>query len=351
MKGTTISLRTAVLISIIGFAAITLATALVQPLVVARFYPPAPDQGPAWYFWKLPQTSSLIRVTYWLGYAMHQIVVVVLLLAYRGERAERGRVSRANIAVLAVNLAFIALHLVQTALWYDGLAQDVPIWSSQGSVIVMLVLILFLEMPRRGLFWGAWRNVPQKTYGFVRRWHGIYITWAVVYTFWFHPMDGNWGLLSGFIYMFLLFVQMSLFNTSLHSNRAWVVLLEAFVVVHATLITVYKNNPIWPMFMVGFLVMFVVTQQHGLRLPSWAKAVVAGVFVAGVAALYVLVRGVEHAFEIAFIPVALYGGAIGLWAIGHLVDNVIDGVSRRSPDGRLRTGSQNGAERRENATG
>lgn len=44
------------------------------------------------------------------------------------------------------------LHLVQTWLWYDGLAQDVPIWSSQGSVIVMLVLILFLEMPRRGLW-------------------------------------------------------------------------------------------------------------------------------------------------------------------------------------------------------
>ncbi len=57
-----------------------------------------------------------------------------------------------SLIAFGVLTAVTAPHLVQTWLWYDGLAQDVPIWSSQGSVIVMLVLILFLETPRRGLW-------------------------------------------------------------------------------------------------------------------------------------------------------------------------------------------------------
>jgi hypothetical protein len=191
-------------------------------------------------------------------------------------------------------------------------------------VIVMLVLVLFLEIPRRGLFWGKRFTPAATTYKFVRKWHGIYIAWAVTYTFWFHPMDGNWGLLSGFIYIFLLFIQLSMFNTRLHSNMGWIVLLESFVAVHATLITIYKDNPIWPMFMVGFLVMLVFTQMHGLR---WARRLrwpITVVFVLGVIALYVFVRGIDHLYEISFIPVALYGGALALVLIGWAVErNVV----------------------------
>ncbi|MGC7094338.1 hypothetical protein ACPZ19_06725 [Amycolatopsis lurida] len=40
-----------------------------------------------------------------------------------------------NVIALAANLGFIALHEVQTQLFYDGLAQDVSIFSSQGSVV------------------------------------------------------------------------------------------------------------------------------------------------------------------------------------------------------------------------
>ena len=34
----------------------------------------------------------------------------------------------------------------QTHIWYDGLAQDVPIWTSQFSVIIMLVIILLASL-------------------------------------------------------------------------------------------------------------------------------------------------------------------------------------------------------------
>lgn len=305
-----------------GFAILTAVTAALTPGIVDRFYPLPVDQGPAWYTWQLANATTLTRITYWTGYALHQLIVWALLIRARilSERGEHPR--SLNAAVMAVNVAFVALHLLQTAIWYDGLAQDVPIWTSQGSVIVMLVLILFLEIPRRGLFWGKAFKAPERLYTFVRKWHGLYISWAIVFTFWFHPMDGNWGLLSGFIYMFLLFVQLGMFNTRLHMNRAWIVLLEAGVVVHATLITVYKDNPIWPMFMVGFLVMLVLTQMHAI---PWARRwrwPLLGLFVAGVAALYGFVRGFEHAYEITFIPIALYGGALGLLLLGHLIERL-----------------------------
>jgi hypothetical protein len=311
-----------------GFLVISIATVLLEPGLVRRFYPLPPDQGAAWYFWQLANPTTLTRVTYWLGYALHQIVVWALLIRSRAAGGEARRKANANL--LWVNLAFVALHLVQTWFWYDGLAQDVPIWTSQGSVIVMLVLILFLEIPRRGLAWGKKFEAPRRLYGFVQRWHGLYISWAIVYTFWFHPMDGNWGLMSGFIYMFLLFLQMSMFNRPIHTNPSWVVLMEAGVIVHATLITVYKDNPIWPMFMVGFLVMFVVTQMHAipvLRKWRWPITILS---IAATVAIYVFVRGISHAYEITFIPVALYGGAVGLWLLGLLIERIAPSRTERT---------------------
>ncbi|MFO7721117.1 MAG: hypothetical protein R6W85_11830, partial [Gillisia sp.] len=84
-------------------------------------------------------------------------------------------------------------HLVQTQIWYDGIAQDVSIWSSQVSVIIMLVLILLMEIPRRGLFWGKKIPFSKSITSFVRRYHGYYIAWAVIYTFWYHPMENTSG--------------------------------------------------------------------------------------------------------------------------------------------------------------
>ena len=56
-----------------------------------------------------------------------------------------------NYLALGVNGLFIVLHLVQTHLWYDGLAQDVSIWSALGSVVVMLVWVLLRCGPKGGV--------------------------------------------------------------------------------------------------------------------------------------------------------------------------------------------------------
>ncbi len=315
--------------SLIVFALISVATILLEPSLVARFYPLLPDKGPAWYFWQLPSATTLTRITYWTGYAVHQLVLWALLFQVRrNPQPKTGGISRLNLWVLGINLLFVILHLVQTQLWYDGLARDVPIWTSQGSVIVMLVLILYMELPRRGLFWGKSFQPPRRLNDFIRSWHGIYISWAIVYTFWFHPMDGNWGLMSGFIYMFLLFIQLSLFDTRLHFNRGWIVLLESFVAIHGTLITVYKDNPVWPMFLFGFAVMFFLTQMHTWKMPVWLKWTLLGAFLVSVILVYALVRGFNHIYEVTFIPVALYGGVLVLIGIGKILDRLPDRVKR-----------------------
>ena len=144
-----------------------------------------PDQGASWYFWKLPNPTVWTRFSVWGLYATHQLTMWGLIYAAqkRGERTSSGLHS-VNWISLGANAFFIVLHFAQTHIWYDGLAQDVSIWSSQGSVILMLVMILLIENRRRGLFWGKKAPIPKETSDFVRKYHGYVFAWAIIYTFW-----------------------------------------------------------------------------------------------------------------------------------------------------------------------
>ncbi len=317
-------------LSLVVFGVLTVLTALLTPLLVEKFYPLPPDLGSSWYGWQLATTTTAARISYWAGFVLHFGIVAAIAYRGKGMRPENpGGITRFNLQLFAVNVIFVALHLVQTHLWYDGLAKDVPIWTSQGSVIVMLVLILYMMIPRRGLLWGRVFPTSKRMQKLVGNIHGPFITFALIYTFWFHPMDGNWGLLSGFIYMFLLFIQLILFNTRVHFNGTWIVLLEFFVAVHGTLITVYKEMEIWPMFLFGFLVMFFLTQLHTWKVPTVGKWLALLAFIFSIAAVYGFVRGFNHIYEITFIPVALYGGALALVLIGFVWDRIAD---RSSPE-------------------
>ena len=81
-------------------------------------------------------------------------------------------------------------------------------------------------------------------------------------------METTAGHLIGLFYMFLLLLQGSLFMTRAHTNRWWTVSLELLVAVHGTLVAVMNSGPggQWPMFLFGFLGVFVLTQMHGLGL-------------------------------------------------------------------------------------
>ena len=56
-----------------------------------------------------------------------------------------------NFIALGINAVFVLSHYAQTAIFYDGIAQDLPSWTSQGAVIMMLFVIMMMENRRRGL--------------------------------------------------------------------------------------------------------------------------------------------------------------------------------------------------------
>jgi hypothetical protein len=305
-------------------ALLTALIALLGPRLRTAFVLP-PDQGSWFYAWQLAHPTFWSRFTAWTFYGLHQVTIWVLVALAMREKDHPDRVSRINVAFFLANLAFSLLHVLQTHLWYDGLAQDVPIWSSQYSVIVMLVLMLFMMIPERGIFLGRKVPLPAAALRFVRRWHGLYISWALVYTFWFHPTEGVPAILTGFFYMFLLFTQLGVANTRAHYVVGWVTILELLVGLHGPAIALINTNNGWPMFLFGFLFMFVFTQQFGLKLPAWARALVFAAYAAAVVYVYGFLfaeeKGLRSAYQVLFIPAALYGGAFALvglsWLLGR----------------------------------
>jgi hypothetical protein len=288
--------------------------------------PLLPDQGAAWYYWKLPEPTFWTRFTAWSLYLGHQFAIWGLIwYAQRRNLRYTTGLHKVNVVALAVNALFILLHFGQTHLWYDGLAQDVSIFSSQGSVIVLLVWVLLMENSRRGLFFGKKVPIKQEIGRFARQYHGYFFAWATIYTFWYHPMVSTSAHLIGFVYMFLLLLQGSLFFTRIHINRYWMVTMELTVALHGTLVAVMQGNNLWPMFLFGFLGIFVVTQMWGLGLKAWMRWGIIIAYVAAVTLVYSQL-GWGRLNEIVRIPVIeylsvlvlalIFGG--GLWVYGKI---------------------------------
>jgi hypothetical protein len=281
-----------------------------------------PDQGASWYFWKLPEPTIWTRATAWGMYLAHQLTLFGLIhhAQTRVSKYTSG-LHRVNLLALGANAFFILLHFVQTHVWYDGLAQDVSIWSSQASVVVLLVWVLLMENPRRGLFFGRKVPISKEITRFARKYHGYFFAWAIVYTFWYHPMVATLGHLVGFLYMFLLMLQGSLFFTRVHVNRIWTFVLEVAVLAHGTLVAIMQGNNLWPMFAFGFGGVIVITQMHGLGLSRLVRGLLLGAYIAAAAWVY-SGRGWIQLNEIIRIPLidylavfvlaGLFG--LGMWA-------------------------------------
>jgi len=278
-----------------------------------------PDQGPSWYYWKLPDPTVWSRITAWGFYALHQVAFWGLIYyAQTRVKSYATRLRRVNAWALGINAFFILLHFVQTHLWYDGLAQDVSIWSSQASVVLLLVWVLLMENQRRGLFFGKKVPFPKQVGRLVRKYHGYYFAWAIVYTFWYHPMVSTLGHLWGFFYMFLLMLQGSLLFTRVHVNKYWTFVQEATVLVHGALVAVMQGNDLWPMFAFGFGGILVITQLYGLGLKRWIRWSVLGLYLAAALGVY-STRGWLKLNEIVRIPLIEYGLVLilgGLIALG-----------------------------------
>jgi hypothetical protein len=230
-----------------------------------------PDQGGAWYYWKLPNPDAITRLVAWGSYTLHQLAIWWLIWsAQRQDLSYTKGLQRVNIQALTVNGVFVIWHIVQTRLFYDGLAQDVSILTSLGSVAIMLMLVVIMENQRRGVVLGrkwGWLLEPGR---FLRKYHGYYFSWAVIYTFWYHPIEMSLGHLLGTFYILMLLLQGSLFFNRAHLDRKWTTFLEVFVLIHGAVVAwLSMENHSWGQFLFGFAAIFLITQMHGL---GWSAA-------------------------------------------------------------------------------
>jgi hypothetical protein len=298
-----------------GFTAIIAATAanLAGFSIVGRTAPFA-------YPWRLTEPTTLARLTAWGGYILHNLIAWAIIYLARREKPKYGNDLRwFNWAMIATHIAAVALHVFQSQLWYDGLAQDVPEITALGSVALMLMVILIFETPRRGLIFGKKYNFASGFIKMARQYHGYLFTWAIIYTFWYHPTEGTIGHLAGFFYMFMLFVQSSLIFNRAHLNKWWTFTLEFFVLVHGVLVAIFQGNALWPMFAFGFGAMVVLTQMYGLGLGLWTKRALAIGFIVLTVTTYAVMGRLPQIHEIIRIPLLdylvvflLYGIYLGL---------------------------------------
>jgi hypothetical protein len=277
-----------------------------------------PDKGNFWYLWQLSEPTFWTRLSAWLPYALHQLSIWYLIAAARKARPRYiFGLHSFNVWALGINAFFIVLHVVQTRLFYDGLAQDVHEMTSMGSVILMLLLILLMENGRRGLFFGRKVASLEATGEIVRRYHGYYFSWAIIYTFWYHPVEMTSGHLVGFAYMMLLMLQSSLFFTRFHTNRWWTMFLETLFVVHGAIVAFFivqqgQTGP-WAMFLFGGVATFLITQLHGLGLGRTGKLAIALPLLGVMAAFYSVFP--EHIMGVTRLPLIMYIGTFLMAAI------------------------------------
>jgi hypothetical protein len=252
-----------------------------------------PDRGDMWYFWQLAEPTAITRLAAWVPFSLHWIAMWVLIARGRSERpTDVFGLHSFNLQAIAVNAFFILLHIAQTRVFYDGLAQDTHEATSLGSVVIMLFAIMLMENRRRGLVFGHKFKFMFEAGDTVRRYHGYYFSWAIIYTFWYHPVELTQGHLAGFAYMFLLFLQGSLFFTRYHTNRWWTMSLELLFVVHGAFVAYFimqkgQNGP-WAMFFFGGVTLFLITQMHGLGLSRKGKLAIALPLLAVMAGFYAL---------------------------------------------------------------
>ncbi len=246
-----------------------------------------PDKGFAWYEWRRPDPDFWSRLTSWGGYVLHQVSLWALIYAAQRERPRYTKgLHPINVIAIAVNVLFVLLHILQTRIWYDGLAQDTSVFSSQASVVLLLVMVLIMENRRRGLVFGKPAPLARPVVDTLRRYHGYYFAWAIVYTFWFHPIELNAGHMLGNLYILMLLLQGSLFFTRSHTNRYWTLSLELMVLVHGAMVAYLSDQQAASMFIFGFLSIFVITQMHGVGLSVRSRWIIASGIVLAMFAWY-----------------------------------------------------------------
>ncbi len=281
------------------------------------------DKGDMWYYWQLSNPDVWTRLSAWVPYALHQIGMWYLIARAQQERPKYIMgLHWFNVWAIALNVFFVLAHIVQTRFFYDGIAQDVHESSSMMSVILMLLMILLMENNRRGLFFG-FKLKPLFSIGeTVKRYHGYFFSWAIIYTFWYHPVELTSGHIAGFAYISLLLLQGTLFFTRFHINRWWTVSLETLFAIHGALVAYFimtesQGLSAAGMFLFGGMATFMICQMHGLGLSLRGKLLISAPMIVAMAIFYTLFP--EGVGNVARTPMIMFAGtfimAIIVWVL------------------------------------
>lgn len=290
---------------------LVLVVALIDPLVSDVTL--LPDTGASHYYWQLPVRNSLNMLIVWLLFGLQFIGNVILIR--KRQREDTREFTSGNIHLLLFNLLFIGLHFIQSIIGYDGLAQDVPVFSSQYSVILVLVVIILMQIPRRGIIFGKKLKLDKSAMSLLYAIHGFIFTFSIVYTFWFHPTVNTIGHLFGFFYMFLLFIQVGFLKTKIHTNPKWIVCLEVLVAFHGASVAYFvQSSTIWAMFLFGFGFIFFATQIYGLTKNKLVIHLAQLSFIIVVIGYYGI-TGITNIHQVLWIPIIEYGHVIILYLI------------------------------------
>lgn len=301
------------------------------------------DKGDMWYYWQLKAPDFWTRMSAWVPYSLQQIGMWYLIAKGQQKRPKYiFGLHSFNVWAIALNGFFMLVHVFQTRYFYDALAQDVHESSSMMSVILMLLLILLMENNRRGLVFG-YKVKPLLSIGeIVKRYHGYYFSWAIIYTFWYHPVELTSGHIAGFAYMSLLLLQSSLFFTKFHVNRWWTVTLETLFVVHGALVAYFimqqsQGLNAAGMFLFGGMATFMVCQIHGLNLSLRGKLMIAVPMIMSIIAFYSFFP--EGLANVARTPAIMFAGtfvmALVVWVLmkSASVVNWLNGSRSDEPQG------------------
>lgn len=279
---------------------------------------PIESQGLGFYEWKLADPTFWARVTIWFGFGLHNLLIwgTIYWAQEKSDRQYSSTLKPFNIAALAINAIFILLHYAQTAFFYDAIAQDIPSWTSQGTVIMMLFVIMMMENRRRGMFFGKKLSFRQEFYDWLKRYHPYAFSFAVIYTFWYHPMVATWGHVLGVFYVLSVMLQGSLMFTRVHTNRKWIFFNEILVLPHAAMVAIGQGGGIVYMFLYGFLTIFIVTQMHGLGLKTWVKNLFYAGFALSLFLTYTFIREpfmINEVIRIPFVDYLMIFATYGIW--------------------------------------
>ena len=218
------------------------------------------------YQFALASPTTVSFVLPWLCYLCHQLPHIWIV--WRAVILQPGYSNQwrwFNWALFKLNLAAIVVKFIQTNTTYDGMSAHLPLAFGIGTVAGMLACVYTMRIPTRGLLFGFGSRIQciNEAARFMRKWHGLYISFALVNDFWYHPFEATAGHQLGILNDALLLWQSTLIYTHAHRNKFWTLALELLVLPHSACIAFTRSNGVMAgQFGFGYLLILIMHQMH-----------------------------------------------------------------------------------------